>query len=133
MITGPSYEIGCAADRELFQGAQVPQMRQTVIGWFRAIVLTKIVKKQVDFRTVEVEEPINARGVIQPMSSKRLEMKPEGQRAFEWLTLHATPDLVLQPDDVVMIRNRKFRVEGAQDFSEYGYVFYELVNAYRNA
>lgn len=135
IYAGPIYPIPSAADLPLFGGGNLPQVQDAFTGWMLPIVMARVIKTQVNFRTVEVDEQINTRGMIKPMSTRRLEMKPEGERNWEWLTLHATPDLVLENDSIVkfsarQFAGRPFRIMGQRNWANYGFVRYELVNDY---
>lgn len=129
-FAGPQYPIPSAAERPLFDGAGLPEMRETVVGWMRPLILSRVIKQQVNFRIVESEEQLNTRGVIQPFSKRRLEMKPEGERSWEWIQIHTTPDLKMENGWIIKIANKQYRVVGQWDFSRYGYMEYELCNDY---
>lgn len=112
------------------QDSGAPSLYSTLQPWFRKITLTKITKTIVDFQVKEIEYPQETFGMMQPMSPRRVAIKPEGQRAWEWQTLHCTPDFVLKPDEVVEYRGTRYRVSGKTNWREYGFVEYELVNDY---
>lgn len=105
----------------------VPDVSGALMDLFQPMVFTKVGKETIGFQDVETAEPINFRGVVQPLSGRRLELKPEGQRAWTWLLLHAEPVLTLQVDDVIEYLGVQTRVMARKDFSLYGYVEYELV------
>ena len=108
----------------------VPNMRTTLNNWFQALALGKVIKQQVDHDIQESVVPIATRGMIQPLSAQQLALKPDGQRTWIWQMLHATIDLVLIPDDVVVIKGLRYRVMSKDDNTQYGYVEYHLVQDY---
>jgi len=110
-----------------------PNVRSTIYGMFHRISLAKVTKSIVDFEVKEVVCPLETLGVIQPLSEQELKMKPEGQRAWTWKQIHATPDLVLIPDEIIQYRGEQYRIESKKDFKEYGYVRYHCVKNYSNA
>lgn len=114
------------------QSTPVPYMRTTLNNWQQAITLTRIRKNIVDHEEVEQEISETTRGVLQPMSAQRISMKPDGQRAWIWNTLHTTIDLILGIDEKVIINGTRFRVAGKLGYAAYGYVEYELVQDYAN-
>lgn len=117
-----------AKDKPLFGGnGNLPNMGDALLSWFQQIQFVLITKEIVDFELIEVEKPSCFMGVIQPLSSKKLEMKPEGQRAWTWSQIHASPDLVLKNDDVMNIQGVRYRVMNKFDYSKYNYVLYEIV------
>lgn len=109
-----------------------PTARSTLQGWFRPIVLIRIKKQTVDFQTVEVEKPLRAFGVVQPLSATALAIKPEGQRAWKWWSISATPDLELIVDEKITYRGTKLRIMRQLPFEANDVVQYEAVEDYGN-
>lgn len=105
----------------------IPDVGQALTDWFQPMVFTRVVKEVVDFQDVETPEDIEFRGVIQPYTERQLVLKPEGQRAWSWLWLHADPVLTLQVDEVVEYLGVQTRVMSRKNYGIYGYVEYELV------
>ena len=67
---------------------------------------------------------------IQPLQAKQLDIKPEGQRGWRWLQIHAEPALQLMLDDIVILDCERYRVTGIKRYEAYGYVEYELVRGF---
>ncbi len=111
-----------------------PNMRSTIMGYFRALALGVIRQKVVDHETVEVVVPLATQGVIVPLSAKALELKPEGSRTWDWRDVYATPDLQLTTKDVIEIprggKLTRFVVMRAWDYTGEGFLRYEIVNDY---
>jgi hypothetical protein len=107
-----------------------PNMRDVIYGWFRKISLTIVRKTQADFQTQEVEVPHETQGVVQPFTATRLEQKPEGERAWSWWLIHATTDLVLQTDDVIIYAGMRLRIMQKWPFDAHGYVEYHAILDY---
>jgi hypothetical protein len=107
-----------------------PDVRNTMLGRFRPIELTKIVKSTVEFEVAEVEIPINTSGVVNPLSATKLSLKPEGERSWQWKEIWATTDLVLQTDDRIIYKGERYRIMSQLDWQENGFVAYEIVNDY---
>jgi hypothetical protein len=108
----------------------LPNMADTVAGWFQLCYFEQVVKTIVNFQVVETTTPLQFQGVITPASPRQLAMRPEGQRKWKWLDVHAWPTLQLSPDDVVVYQGLQYRVWSKLDFTQYGYVKYSLVNDY---
>lgn len=100
---------------------------------FQPMVFTPVVKMTSAFQVIETGTPINFRGNIQPLSPRRLELKPEGQRAWTWLQLHSDPVLKLEVDDVVLYLGVQTRVMNKTDYRLYGFVYYEVVQDWTGA
>lgn len=111
----------------------VPDVSGAMMDWFQSMVFEPVGKVVQGFQVVETGEPVSFRGVIQPLSPRKLELKPEGQRAWTWLMLHAEPVLALEVDDVVVYLGVQTRVMAKTDYSLYGYIQYELVQDWTNS
>lgn len=111
----------------------VPNMRGTLNNWMQALALTKVIKQSINFDIKESYVPLSTRGMIQPFGAEELSLKPDGQRDWTWQMLHTTIDLVLKPDDVVIIKEVRYRVMSKTDCSQYGYVQYHLIQDYERA
>lgn len=111
----------------------VPDVSGALFDWFQPMVFTRVSKIVEGFQVVETPTPINFRGVLQPFNTRQLVLKPEGERAWTWFTLHADPSLTLQVDDVVTYLGKQTRVASRKDFVLYGYVEYEIIQDYMGA
>ena len=115
------------------QMGTIPNVNGAMHDWFQSMVFTRVVKTPVGFQVLETALPIAFRGVIQPLSGKKLMLKPEGQRAWNWQWLHADPSLSLDVDEVVNYLGVQTRIMSRKDYQIYGYVEYELVQDWTGA
>jgi hypothetical protein len=115
------------------QTGTIPNMSMTLNNWLQPMTFEPVTKTITAFRVVEEGEAITFRGVIQPLSNRDLYMKPEGQRAWTWLWIHATPNLKLDVDDVITYLGEQTRVMAVKDYGIYGYVSYEVIQDYTGA
>lgn len=111
----------------------LPNMEEGMKGWFQKITIKLITKTVVDFQNKEEEKSVTFSGVVQPLSPRSIEMKPEGQRKWRWLQIHADITLVMDIDDIVRYDNVKFRVKARGEYNHFGYYRYELMEDYENA
>jgi hypothetical protein len=108
----------------------MPDLSDALLDWFAPMTFSTVVKTVVNFQVQEVATPINFLGVWQPLSPQKLLLKPEGQRAWLWFTVHAQPGLELVPDEVITYLGTQYRVMQKLDWKLDGYVEYHLVNNY---
>lgn len=111
----------------------IPDVSGGMQDYWQAMTFTPVTKVTRAFQVVETGTPITFRGVIMPLSARRIELKPEGQRAWTWLQLFSDPVLELDVDDVVLYLGKQTRVMATTDYRLYGYVLYELVQDWTNA
>ncbi len=105
----------------------VPDVGGAMRDWFQPMTFSRVSKATVAFQVVETAYDTNFRGVLQPLSGRNLQLKPEGQRAWTWLQLHADPSLTLDVDEVVTYLGVQTRIMSQKDYRLYGFVVYELV------
>lgn len=126
--------IANASNRPLYvQAGSIPDVGGTLRDWFQPMFFSKVVKSTAAFQVIEISDQIYFWGVIQPMNARQLYIKPEGQRAWTWQTLHADHSLKLQVDDLVIYLCVQTRVMARRDYSIYGYVEYDLVQDWMGA
>jgi hypothetical protein len=118
------------------QATGLPDVSGALLGWFRPLTFTRIVKTTRSFRVVEERVAVAAEGMVVPFNTQQLMVKPEGQRAWKWRTIFATPALQLSNDDVVTQQNpdgttTSYRVMMKKDFSAHGYLTYDVVEDYQ--
>lgn len=105
----------------------VPDVSGALQSYYQPMVFEPVQKTITGYQIVETGNPINFRGVIQPLSGRQLMMKPEGERSWNWSLLHCDTALTLSPDDVVYFRGKPTRVMTQKPFGLYGFYVYELV------
>ena len=111
----------------------LPDVSDVLPDWFQHLTFQLVTKTQQDYETVEVLTTIHTEGVRQPMSAQQLDLKPEGQRAWKWETIHCLPDVKLKVDDIIIFDGVKYRVMQKWNWAEYGYLEYEICQAFNNS
>lgn len=119
-------------DRPLVAGT-VPNVGAAMNGWAQPLTFTKLTKTVTGYEVQETGTSVTFQGVIQPFKSRDLLVKPEGQRAWSWYTLHADPACALDVDDVVIYLGKQTRVMAVNDFSLYGFLELHLVQDWTGA
>ena len=108
----------------------LPQVGEVLPGWFQPLKFDIVTKSLVDYEVQEVIVSVQTMGVRQPFTSQKLAIKPEGQRSWNWETLHCLPNVPLKVDDKVIFDNKTYRVMNKWDWKEYGYYEFELCQGY---
>ena len=108
-----------------------PCMRETLTGWEVPLLLIKVTQNVVDGDLVTTEQSIKFQGVWQPLKDEALELKPEGQRSWEWIWIHAkSSELNLETADKVKFKNKRYKVMSKKDYGLNGFVEYQLCRDY---
>lgn len=110
-----------------------PDVSGALTDWFQPMTFTLVTKAVTAFQAVETGVSVSFRGVLQPLKSRDLQLKPEGQRSWTWFMLHSDVALKLNTDDVVLYNGVQTRVMARQDYSLNGYMYYELVQDWTGA
>lgn len=115
------------------QQGSVPNVGGAMLDWFQRTVFTVVSKSVAAFQVVEVGAAITFWGVVQPLTGRKLEIKPEGQRRWNWIWVHSQTQLPLTTDDVINYLGIQYRVMSEKNYAIYGYYEYELVNDYTDS
>ncbi len=120
--------------KALSQSSGMPQISAAFSGWLSPIVLMKITQVIDNGFPIDVSEEIRFKGVVQPLSPKQLMLKPEGQRAFEWLLIccPAAQRVNLNVNDRIVYNGQKYKVMGQNNYSQSGFIEYHAVQDYQN-
>ena len=110
---------------------RMPQMAQTLVGWEVPLTLIRIIQDVIDGDLSTTKETISFKGVWQPLKDESLELKPEGQRSWEWIWIHAqASELNLETGDKVIFQDKRYKVMQKKDYSLNSYVEYQLCRDY---
>lgn len=112
----------------------LPNVAGGILNYFKPLTLIRVRKETINMQVAETREEIESSGFITP-AKQSLSMKPEGQRIWKGWTLFLPLAVDLVPDDVVTIvnlvqGNTSYRVLGKNDYSQMGYVSYDLAQDY---
>lgn len=118
---------GADTTLDLMTAGSVPSTGEALTDWMQPMTFGLVTKTVVGFQAAEAVQTISFQGFTTPGVPRRLNLKPEGQRAWTWFVLYADPSLKLDVDDVVTWRGVPTRVMSRSDYSPNGYVMYDLV------
>lgn len=112
----------------------LPNMMMAVNAWAQKLHFVVVSKTIVNGLVEETYSARKSRGTRAPLNPQRLEMKPEGQRHWKWEVIHASPTMQVEVDDIIIFgqNETRYRVMAKADYSEYGYVEYEIVQDYQS-
>lgn len=103
-------------------------------GWTSKITLIKVITVINSIgASIETQIPIIFQGVIQPLSPKQLTIKPEGERAWEWLQIHTATQLALNTGDRIKYNTKLFKVMAQNNYSLNNYYEYHIAEDFQEA
>jgi hypothetical protein len=115
------------------QGFGLPDVGGSVNMFMQPVQIGIVTKNQVDGLISEDTEWKKTMAVRQPFTSEQLIIRPEGERSWQWYTLHMTLDVVLSTDDIFLMYGLRMRVMEKLDYTEYGYIEYHCIEDYTQA
>lgn len=110
-----------------------PDVSGALKDTFQLMTFEPVAKEVDGFQVLEIGEPVSFWGNVQPLTGRQLQMKPEGERKWNWIQVFAEPSINLSPDDVIIFLGIQYRVMSKKNFKLYGYVAFELVEDYTGA
>ena len=109
----------------------VPYLGNALNGWTKKIPCKIVTQTVVNHKTQENENDVILDKNIQPIPQTKVDRKPEGQRTWKWWNLLIRNGQLLKIDDVVIINNKRFRIQSIGDWSESGFQNYEAIEDYQ--
>lgn len=109
----------------------MPQVTRAGAGWTKTITMDKRTQSVVDGLVVTDDFKFTFRGTVQPLSPRAIALKPEGQRAWEWLQVHVFGGWCVKDNDQVIFNGKIYKVMGTTDYCQSGYQEYHLVKDYQ--
>jgi hypothetical protein len=107
----------------------LPDLSGAVTEYFQPMTFKRLVKTVVNFKNSEAATVVNAFGIIWP-ARQGLSITQNGQRLWIEKELFCTPSLILNPDDIIIFQTVQYRVMGKTDYSQFGYITYQLNQDY---
>lgn len=120
----------------LNQLSGMPQMGAAFSGWQKKITLTRIVQQVVRGIVTDVPTSLTFQGTIQPLNPRLIMLKPEGQRSFTWLQIHAfASSLNLDDNDRISglpppFDGKNYKIMGVYDYSLNNFIEYHAIEDY---
>ena len=125
--------IFSAASRPLLPATTQPNMGSTIAGFTQVNEVQILRTVLVDGEAQRRSRTVTASTCIQPLSPQRIDMKPEGERAWKWWMIHTLNDLAAKVGDILEIAGVGYRLMACTDYSAAGYSMFEAVEDYRHA
>ena len=127
---GPVFSAGKRKLNEQSLGT-MPNMRSTLLGWFKPMTLTRITTTVKDGQAEPVERELKTSGILLAGDAEKLVPLAEGDRSRESSVLYCFDNIVLETNDRVIIKGVKSRVMTKKNWSDYGYQRFDLLKDYQ--
>lgn len=120
--------------KPLNQISGMPKMAAAFQGWTVPITIKKITQTIVNGFVTDTETTLQFDGTWQPLDPEEIQLKPEGQRSWEWIDLHCmgvNPGLAT--NDRVEYLGLRYKIMAVKDYSLNNFVEFHLVKDFQNA
>ena len=113
--------------------SNLPQVDEAIDGWEVDINANKKEQSLSQGDIVYKDIYVKLKGVLQPLRMDELELKDEAQRTWRWYWLHVKKNYpLLQVNQQVYIKGKKYKIMSVKDFSLNSYIEYEVILDYEN-
>lgn len=123
--------LGFTGPAKLNEQGPLPQMNGAFKGWKSSLFLIQTTQVMVEGEVTLTTSETPFEGVKQPMSAKQIALKPEGQRAFQWFTLHVdNSELNLDVNDRVKFNDTEYKIMEIWPWNDAGFIEYHMIERY---
>lgn len=105
----------------------MPDNSQAVMRLLSPLIFEKLQITNVNGLAQKVAIYIKTLASIQPLSSRALLVKPEGQRSWKWFQIHTATNVDLTNNDRIKIRGILYKVMAKFDYSRNGFFEFHVV------
>ena len=106
---------------------KLPTPLAGIISWSQAVVLKKVTQTIEEGDVVNKVENISFEGVVIPMESEVLSLKPTEQQSWEWYYIFTRNNVALVNNDRIDYNGVKYKVMERRDYSAYGHIEYHAI------
>ena len=119
-----------AKNKKINQNGNLPNMSDTIVGWFLPIRVGIVSRSVVDYEQSKSVQWIDTQGVVQQYKTQDLEITKAGERSWDLLQIHCLPNLQLDNDDLIIYKDTLYKVMNNNNYSDYGYMEYICIETF---
>ncbi len=110
----------------------LPDVSAAVMELLQPVTVQTVSQQMINGYYEPINKSIETQASIQPMSQE-LAIKMEGERNWSWSLIHILPNVDLQNNDFITLFNIKYKIMKRENWFQYGYIVYSVVEAFTNA
>ena len=122
-----------AGSGTLNDSSGMPQMSAAFAGWKGKLEIISVKESYVDGDPVESTLKETYNGVIQPLSPRKIDLKPEGQRAWTWYQVHIeTKDFIAGTNDKIKINGTEYKIMAKWNYKRNNFVELHVIEGFHD-
>lgn len=110
-----------------------PNMAETLTGWEIPLTLIRVIQGVNEGELTTTEQTFNFMGVLQPLRTEELLLKPEGQRSWSYYWIHTKSTLDFKTADKIIYQNKRYKVTAIKDYDLNGFRELEVILDYESS
>lgn len=109
----------------------LPDVSSTLTGWEIDMYAIYVKQEMIDGEIINQDIKQKIIGTLQPLKAEEVNLKPEGQRAWQWYDIHVKSSYpILRVEQKIKVGDIEYKIMAVKDYTLYGYVEYHVVRNY---
>lgn len=110
----------------------LPSVASAIMSLLQPVVVTIVTQQMINGYYKTISNVVKTQASIQPLP-QNLEPKMEGERNWRWSLIHILPVIDLQNNNFITLFGVQYKVMKQENWTQYGYRSYFVVEAFQNA
>ena len=102
----------------------LPNVSNVVRSYLQDVILQKRKITNIDYNnTITIDFEVVARAVVQPLTPQKLDIKPDGQRSYEWQQMHVPEEYLnnsVSTGDYISYEGKQYTIMNDLGYNHYG-------------
>lgn len=110
----------------------LPDVGAAVMALLQPVTVEIVIQQLVNGYYRPVKNTVSTQASIQPLPQE-LAIKMEGERNWRWSLIHILPNVDLDNNDLITIFGAQYKVMKKENWAQYGYINYIVVEGFQDA
>ncbi len=110
----------------------LPDVSAAVMTLLQPVSVVIVTQQMLNGYYRPVTNTVATQASIQPLPQE-LAIKMEGERNWRWSLIHILPNIDLQNNDLITLFGVQYKVMKKENWAQYGYLNYFVVEGFQNA
>ena len=110
----------------------LPDVSAAVMMLLQPVTVMTVTQQLINGYYKPINQTIGTQASIQPLPQE-LAIKMEGERSWRWSLIHILPNVILENNDLITLFGIQYKVMKKENWAQYGYIDYFVVEGFQNA